>query len=86
MWGRGVTIRGREAGERSSVGKGPSEAPAIDQKFMSVDGIRLACPLLAFMCRRATGWMQENGMGGGGRTCEIATYSRTLSPWTRQGL
>lgn len=32
--------------------KGRSEAPAIDQKFMSVTGIRPACPLLAFMsCR-----------------------------------
>lgn len=48
--GVGVAIRDREAGERSSVGKGPSEAPAIDQKFMSAAGIKPACPLLAFMC------------------------------------
>lgn len=48
MWGGAV--RGVEAGERSRVGKGPSEAPVIDQKFMSQTGIRPACPLVAFMC------------------------------------
>lgn len=31
----GFTIKGEEAGKSSSVGKGPSEAPAIDQKIMS---------------------------------------------------
>lgn len=57
------------------VGKDPSEAPAIDQKFMSAAGIRPACPLLAFMCWRNRGRMQKNGMEEG-RTSEIATFSK----------
>ena len=36
----GVAIRGGEAGKRSGVGKAPSEAPAIDQIFMSAPGIK----------------------------------------------
>lgn len=78
----GFTIKGEEAGKSSSVGKGPSEAPAIDQKIMSVAGIRAACPLLAFMCWRScrVGWggTQKNGMEEG-RTYEIATFFK-LSP------
>ena len=41
---------GEGFGESSNVGKKPSEAPTIDQKFMSVAGIRRGCPKLAFMC------------------------------------
>lgn len=72
----GVAVRGREAGERSRVGKGPSEAPAIDQKFMSVAGIRPACPLFAFMCSRNKGGGAIEDAMEEGRTSEIATYSK----------
>lgn len=68
---RGVAIRGGEAGRGSGVGKGPSEAPAIDQKFMSAAGIRPACPLLAFMPERQGGEEEVEW----GRTSEIDTLS-----------
>lgn len=60
----GGAIRGREAGDGSSVGKGPSEAPAIDQKFMSAAGIIPACPLLAFLCWRNGADADEQNGGG----------------------
>lgn len=66
----GGAIRGREAGDGSSVGKSPSEAPAIIQKFMSVAGIMSAagiipaCPLLAFPCWR-NGVDADERYGGG---------------------
>lgn len=63
--GGGVTPSGIwEAGEMSSAGKGPSEAPVIDQKFMSAPGIRPAFPLLAFMCWRGRAGAQERRGGG----------------------
>lgn len=47
--------KGRSEGgwwEQQCWKKALQRQPAIDQKFMSVAGIRPACPLLAFMCRR----------------------------------
>lgn len=63
-------IRGGEAGERIGVGKGSSEAPVIDQKFMSAAGIRPAWPLLAFMCWRSRGDAEKWCRGRGGWTSD----------------
>lgn len=66
-------------GKRSRVGKAPSEAPAIDKKFMSAPGIRPVCPLLAFMCWGSSG---DAALWRRGGTSKIAT----LSPRTRPDL
>lgn len=75
----GGAIRGVEVSERSGVEKGPSDTPVIDQKFMSETGITPACPVSFHVKNQGWGW------GGGstmvkGRTSEIATFSKTLSP------